>query len=257
MNLETMARNFGWWLAGSDSWWNFTKKMKHRRDVRAWYAAVCVTPLYPMVGWADHDVTPRPLDAFFGASRDPVALLYTWHRALALAGRVDTVTPLYGVTIFIKGDGVQDKMNGVHVGFTFCHDTNFFSSHAQQDFILGRLSEKNQFHMALVARYVRDLIRFCEAHGVTVLVGGDWEWLRTTGRGFMYSRTGAGWTLPSKSMFFNGFHGQFAHTQRSMPCAAVTPPMGPHAGGACTDPWHLAPTRRYPLVPVAPGVFQG
>ncbi len=190
------------WLAGSDSWTNFTKRADHRRDVRALYHILARTPLYPVVGWDDYDVIPRVLPHFFGAYRDPVALLHAWHQALYQAGRVTTVSPLWGVTIFVKGDGVQDKMNGCHIGFTFAHDDNFFSSHAQQDFLVGRLSEKNQVHMGLVARFVRDLTRYCEAHGVTVLVGGDWEWLRTTGRGMYYADGGAGWTLPSKSMVF-------------------------------------------------------
>ncbi len=202
MDLTTFTAVVANWLAGSDSWTNFTKRADHRRGVRALYHILARTPLYPVVGWDDYDVIPRVLPHFFGAYRDPVALLHAWHQALYQAGRVTTVSPLWGVTIFVKGDGVQDKMNGCHVGFTFAHDDNFFSSHAQQDFLVGRLSEKNQVHMGLVARFVRDLTRYCEAHGVTVLVGGDWEWLRTTGRGMYYADGGAGWTLPSKSMVF-------------------------------------------------------
>jgi len=202
MDLNKFTAVVANWLAGSDSWTNFTKRADHRRDVRALYHILARTPLYPVVGWDDYDVIPRVLPHFFGAYRDPVALLHAWHQALYQAGRVTTVSPLWGVTIFVKGDGVQDKMNGCHIGFTFAHDDNFFSSHAQQDFLVGRLSEKHQVHMGLVARFVRDLTRYCEAHGVTVLVGGDWEWLRTTGRGMYYADGGAGWTLPSKSMVF-------------------------------------------------------
>ena len=202
MDLNKFTAVVANWLAGSDSWTNFTKRADHRRDLRALYHILARTPLYPVVGWDDYDVIPRVLPHFFGAYRDPVALLHAWHQALYQAGRVTTVSPLWGVTIFVKGDGVQDKMNGCHIGFTFAHDDNFFSSHAQQDFLVGRLSEKNQVHMGLVARFVRDLTRYCEAHGVTVLVGGDWEWLRTTGRGMYYADGGAGWTLPSKSMVF-------------------------------------------------------
>ena len=202
MDLNEFTGFVANWLAGSDSWTNFTKRADHRRDLRAMYHILARTPLYPVVGWDDYDVIPRVLPHFFGAYRDPVALLHAWHQALYQAGRVTTVSPLWGVTIFVKGDGVQDKMNGCHIGFTFAGDDNFFSSHAQQDFLVGRLSEKNQVHMGLVARFVRDLTRYCEAHGVTVLVGGDWEWLRTTGRGMYYADGGAGWTLPSKSMVF-------------------------------------------------------
>ena len=82
--------------------------------------------------------------------------------------------------------------------------------------------------MGLVARFVRDLTRYCDAHGVTVLVGGDWEWLRTTGRGMYYTQGGAGWTLPSKSMFFVIYHCSI-HAPRpgaaTGRCHAVTPPL--------------------------------
>ena len=257
MDLSEFARVVANRLSGSDSWYNFTKRRPHRRDIRDLYHLLRGTPLYPMVGWADWDVTPRKLPHFFGAYRDPVALLHAWHQALLLGGRVTTVSPLWGVTVFIKGDGVQDKMNGCHVGFTFCHDTNFFSSHAQQDFVVGRLSEKNQVHMGLVARFVRDMTRFCEAHGVTVLVGGDWEWLRTTGRGMYYTRGGAGWALPSKSMFFVFYHGTF--TRRGLVGAPghVTPPWPRSMAATPSLPWEPPYTRRQAMVPVASGLYQG
>lgn len=155
-------------------------------------------PLWPLPHWDMFEVDITLERPYFAASRDPAVLIPAWHEALRRADRVDTMSPMPGVTVFVKGDGVQDKMNGVHVGVSFCHDRKFFSSYAQQDILVGRLSEKNQFHMALVARCVRDLIRACNALGVRVLVGGDMEWLRTTGRGLRYADGGAGWNGADK-----------------------------------------------------------
>ena len=156
-------------------------------------------PLYPRHPFGLFRCTPEHNSVFKCATRPYEGVVQAWVYALWMAGRLDTPC-LVGRTLFVKGDGLQHKSGLLHVGFYIGEDKKSMSPYAQQDIVVGRLSEKNQLHMAYVAGQVRQLARWARAHGMTVRLGGDWEFLRRISTGLVYARTGQGIHAPSKRM---------------------------------------------------------
>ena len=79
--------------------------------------------------------TPEHNSVFRCATRPFDAVVQAWVYAMWFAGRLDT-PGLVGLTLFVKGDGLQHKSGMLHVGFHIADIKKAMSPYAQQDIVV-------------------------------------------------------------------------------------------------------------------------
>ena len=185
-------------VLGRDSW-TMTRDREGPARADRVKGVTDTVPLYPFAHYPDYNVPVTLLDDFAGATRDPRQLIPAWWRALWLAKRVSSVTPA-GSMLIITGDGIKDKSGLYHMGIRFAEDLKTMSRYSQRDFIVGKLSESNSFHMLPVSALIRVTVAYCQDHAIPYVLSCDMESLRAVSAGIKL--------LPWKACFSDARQGQ-------------------------------------------------
>ena len=187
------------WMSGRDSWTQFTQRHGNKTTLKRLKA---VTDLYPLWPYAGYHLMPVPVylkNAFNMAYREPGPLIEARTTALGNSGRLQDPTPAANTLIMVS-DGLQDKSGLYHFGFRFAEDTKTRSRNSQRDLVIGKLSEKNQFHMMVVGGICRVTYEWAITHGYDVVWLSDWESLRSVAAGIYYKQGGPCYKLSSAGM---------------------------------------------------------
>ena len=158
--------------------------MRHRNVSDTW-------PLYPWPGWDEFQLRPVNLPVHSAAVRDPITLMRCWAVAAHRAGRV-TDPDAHSHRIIVRADGIADKPFTYHVGLVLAADAKGYSAYSQRDFIIGALSEKNQFMMGFCAGKIGRLASYCRSRGVGLYLNADMTALKNLSRGLCWAPGGFG-----------------------------------------------------------------
>lgn len=179
---DTLLHTIDDFVHSSGAWTTHKKMMelgtplRHARDV------LNVHPLAPHPQFLAHRVECHFVPAFKSAIRMPQQLLDAWTFCCVNTGRI-AGPGLVGEHVVCSGDGLADKCSIYHLGFHFGSDPNVMSAYAHRDFIVGPLSEKNQFHAMFLGKGVADLRRAVLSRGGLFVHSGDWESMKCMARG--------------------------------------------------------------------------
>ena len=169
---------------------------------RTWEAFKKVTdeyPLFPFTGYEHFWLPVHLKNSVNMAYRQPDMLVEVWWTALYHAGRVPDPTPLRS-TVLMVSDGLADKSSLYHFGIRFVEDSETLSRYSQRDIAVGKLSEKNQFHMLLVGGMCRVTYEYCVSRGYDAIWLSDMESLRAMAAGLCLNPGGQCYALPNSSM---------------------------------------------------------
>ena len=242
---EDTAKRFIPFFRGRDSF-TMASERDGSRDHARQYKKMCNKwPLFPIAGWDYFEMPVILKNGFNMAYRDPTRLTSLWWTALHCAGKVDDPSPT-GHTVIVASDGLKDKSGLYHMGVRFVEDPGTMSRNSQRDFVVGKLSERNQFHMYCVANLLRLVYMYCVTKGIPCLWLSDYESLRAVSAGLIYAPGGACYWDVNQGMALNSPQ---THENSWVLNSGVTGRC--HARGT-----RLASLPRTEVVPVASGLPQ-
>ena len=94
--------------------------------------------------------------------------------------------------VTVPADGTADKPYTYHVWIVLAADAKRYSAYSQRYFVIGALSEKNQFMMGFCAGKIGRLASYCRSRGVDLYLNADMTALKNLSRGLCWNPGGFG-----------------------------------------------------------------
>jgi len=191
MDLRCVLEHFSAFFRGRASFTEYLTGDEDKRAAMAYRKVSDAWPLHPWPQWDEFCLRPVNLPLHHAAVRDPVALLLCWTIAAHRGGRVDD-PDAHMHRVIVRADGIADKPFTYHVGLVLAADKKRYSAYSQRDFVIGALSEKNQFMMGFCAGKIGRLASYCRSRGVDLYLNADMTALKNLSRGLCWAPGGFG-----------------------------------------------------------------